>query len=828
MEIFLILLSVFGEIISVNLQESFGQVIQDQSGFSNYCVLGSTLATDSSDPILTDRGGYFTSSSYLSLPPNSLLPSRYLTLTNFYGILFIKIISPGTIFSIYNSNSVLIELSQSSTNSISIYQYDSLMYTGVRSATLELSIIYVDMWKPVLFSYSFYDISNCYPCGLSVTVDSTSIDIDGAGLTSGSYKARLGSYSGTDGFAGFITIFSLYDGTEYTTAYSVFSLMNGNSAPSGGTDPYTSSTGATCSCGVYSCTGSIVVPACIQCDSSCELYCSTTQTTCLDIVTICQPYAIVNNICDLTINYIDNCSEQTSSTICEECDSGYILSNDKNGCCLSGYYYDSILGCSACDSSCEKCSSGGTDGCTECVDENAEIITTPGTCACKSGFWASSENPIVCSPCFYTCAECSGSTVNDCLDCEDENSNLMNGTCECVDGYYWNSTSLVCEPCFFTCGKCSGPTSSECSECDDENSSLSEGNCNCFDNFYWNTSSLSCELCPSGCLLCVSYTQCSSCKNSFYLDNEFRCSACNDDCEECPSGKCQYCKTGFDLKAGACMRSQLFLTIKVLPFFRILLNFTENLFEPLSSTSLTMNAENDSLNFSVTQDTLKDYSVKIENLKVNKQKIEVFLLFNENLTSEHNSLLLKRDYSCLIIQGIIGKKKVPVYIKAISRSVASTITATAAFSVILNNKIGSVWIFVNTIQVLSYFPLINIDMPDKLSEFLIGVNPLGSLPNPWDSINLFNCNSTNLNPKFSDNGFICEYIIYNTGELLLCFSIGILILLILLFLHKIKFKYFKSTIVAKLGSYKWGYFYRFWIQSSIELVFPAIISLNTV
>jgi len=258
------------------------------------------------------------------------------------------------------------------------------------------------------------------------------------------------------------------------------------------------------------------------------------------------------------------------------------------------------------------------------------------------------------------------------------------------------------------------------------------------------------------------------------------------------------------------------------------LNFTESLLEPLTDSSLTMKAENDPVQFSVTQFTLSDYSLTLENLNVTKQAIEVFLLFNEGITSFKNSLLIKRDYNCTVILHRVNNKGVPVFVKAMSRSVASMVTASAAFSVISNTKIGSAWIFLNTIQVLSYLPLINIEMPNRLSEFLQGVNPLGSLPNLWDFVQTFNCDSPDLNPKFYDYGFTCKHFIYNTGELLLCFLIGILAFFLLLVLYISKCKYCRNVLTSKLGSYKWAYFYRFWMQSYIELAFPVVVSLNTV
>lgn len=107
-DIFILIPLALGALVHYNFKNSVGQVVSDLSGNQNYAVLGENLLEDSSDPIPTDRGLYFTSSEFLSLPPNSLQIDKFIPLKNFYIYIFIYIRSPGLVLSVIESeNSIL-------------------------------------------------------------------------------------------------------------------------------------------------------------------------------------------------------------------------------------------------------------------------------------------------------------------------------------------------------------------------------------------------------------------------------------------------------------------------------------------------------------------------------------------------------------------------------------------------------------------------------------------------------------------------------------------------------------------------------------------------
>ena len=81
--------------------QSYGQIIIDHSSNCYHSVLGSTLLKEEFEPILTDRGAYFNYYSYLTLPPNALLPKTPVMITNFYLVFYVFVAYYGKILSIY-------------------------------------------------------------------------------------------------------------------------------------------------------------------------------------------------------------------------------------------------------------------------------------------------------------------------------------------------------------------------------------------------------------------------------------------------------------------------------------------------------------------------------------------------------------------------------------------------------------------------------------------------------------------------------------------------------------------------------------------------------
>lgn len=137
MKIILILFkSIHSSLVDYDFTNAVGQVVLDTSGNENHAVLGPTLLEEASDPVLTDRGAYFTSATYIQLPPNSLRPLNSVALTNFYGVMFVYIISSGAIFTVTSSSTIKLKV-QHAGSTITFYQY--VLLSGSASDSLALS-----------------------------------------------------------------------------------------------------------------------------------------------------------------------------------------------------------------------------------------------------------------------------------------------------------------------------------------------------------------------------------------------------------------------------------------------------------------------------------------------------------------------------------------------------------------------------------------------------------------------------------------------------------------------------------------------------------------
>jgi hypothetical protein len=54
----------------------------------------------------------------------------------------------------------------------------------------------------------------------------------------------------------------------------------------------------------------------------------------------------------------------------------------------------------------------------------------------------------------------------DCSECVD-NAELVDGTCRCSEGFFFNDLTQTCDPCSLGCLMCKDDTIYSCTECTD-------------------------------------------------------------------------------------------------------------------------------------------------------------------------------------------------------------------------------------------------------------------------------------------------------------------------------------------------------------------------
>ncbi|KAL4503914.1 hypothetical protein ABPG72_022544 [Tetrahymena utriculariae] len=267
---------------------------------------------------------------------------------------------------------------------------------------------------------------------------------------------------------------------------------------------------------------------------------------------------------------ISPCSTCKNSTECLTCETGYTFDvtsnkcqpqcdsscltcnkpNDANSClsCKDGSFLNNLSQCLPCKSPCQKCSVSA-DKCTSCITNyNLNILLQQCSPICDSSCKTCSEakDSSKCLSCqdgyFFTSNTCQ-KCKQPCQTCQDQSDKCL--SCITSDFTYDASQFKCTSSCHSSCKTCSGPSQSNCTSC--------------FDSFYLDNSQ--CKACLSPCDNCTkSQDNCTSCINGYTL-NTNKCEiTCDSSCQTCSAPKnpnnCTSCKDGFYLNKGQCKSCQ--------------------------------------------------------------------------------------------------------------------------------------------------------------------------------------------------------------------------------------------------------------------------------
>ena len=311
-------------------------------------------------------------------------------------------------------------------------------------------------------------------------------------------------------------------------------------------------------------------------------HCSVMTSNLCDVCVTGYTVSPSNNMCCIIGTYYNSGSCSACYQDCASC-SAYpscltcILStasvNGGGTCvCNAGYYQSGSapLVCTSCYIDCKTCTGPSSSMCLSCSDSNA-ITTAPGTCNCNINFYASSSLPLICSPCYSDCSSCIGSTISSCTACNDPNAIISSipNSCLCKSGYFTTASNpIICIPCYLACSTCIGPLINDCATCLDPNAILISGKCQCKLKYYYVTNQ--CNSCYSTCNTCINqlYNSCLTCvdsnmilnsvpgeclcPNSMYF-NGIMCINCPVNCQICQADTCSQCITGYFLQQNVCI-----------------------------------------------------------------------------------------------------------------------------------------------------------------------------------------------------------------------------------------------------------------------------------
>ena len=397
-------------------------------------------------------------------------------------------------------------------------------------------------------------------------------------------------------------------------------------------------------------------------------------------------------------------------------------------------------------------------------------------------------------------------------------SNCSECSADCVFGCRDNRTSCtLCED--LLCASC--PDVSTCEECVQGASIQSPGiRCNCLDS-YINEGN-ACIKCEGG------YVQSNIC-----VSCDIKCIACTSNtCIKCSANaelynqKC-YCKLGFSGTL-TCNFVLFYANLSVSDENIIYIDFSDSLSITLAATDISITLDQNSVNFLLNQFTNTRYVIylQINGSIINNTQI---LLTLPKLISSENGILNNTEFA-LVLNGVTVNTDNPVRLvyMSICQTAISVATYVAASLSMMNPNPAALWSFINSIQMLIYIYLVNIEISPRFTGYLLGLRKYQVFPNIFDYFDSYKGNSHQFGHAV-ELGFIYNSVFSNIGSWVSCFLFFVALYYTLYILHWIlgKSNYKNSKLskflINKCEGYKYGFFLRFWIQAYLEIVVACFI-----
>ena len=389
-------------------------------------------------------------------------------------------------------------------------------------------------------------------------------------------------------------------------------------------------------------------------------------------------------------------------------------------------------------------------------------------------------------------------------------------------------------------GKCNLCSDDVCYHCTDyqnclscKSNSTSIGSvCQCDAGFFFNTTSEECQECTVGCLVCDG-DGCLVCEEVFYL-MDAECYSCGEKCLVC-EGSCTQCIPNAGVVGNGCQCdvnyggdncSRVYLNASLALYdARLVVTFTDILLIDLSALDITVDISCASFTWVLSKLTSAQYSVILTMNSAHPQCL-ANVNFLTSIYSVNNAKLMQTSVSVVIPESSDYKNSTVTseYTQIYAQISRYALVAVAALSALSANPAG-LWSFINTVQLLCFIPLANIDLPPSILGTLIGFRSYNIFPNL--PAYLYHGGETHTFTRATELGFPTSSIILNDGKqasaFVICISLSWILFSLSIFPCWCKFikEFFQST----LEQYRYSFFLRYGIQNYLDFCIACLLAL---
>lgn len=603
---------------------------------------------------------------------------------------------------------------------------------------------------------------------------------------------------------------------------------------------------------------------CLPCSGLCKTCTGPSKLECVDcmyggLLGDCSPdcpltsFVEIDGVCTPCNIECESCSSPAQCIVCRQ---GYYKLQLATLQCLEACpdgYYSEVLECQPCDISCKLCTQSTNRDCKECALSYISIQGKCVACPVGQGYLLTKSNEcLVCSPVCdikncplsefndWYCSSCFPMSILNIAEVEDSSE------CICKEGYLDvdPTTALTCNRCDSSCRTCFGTTPLECIACADRLAEFLQGiGCVCKAGYFVSASQV-CEECAQPCKTCANYSTCLSCTDpearliqgecikcpmGNYWSISEECMPCPEWCLSCTIQSCLQCEPDRELVDGLCECKndllsedglcKLKVNLTALDASSLRLEFASEPAQPIFQIDLAFNSTLE-LDWKLTQTDLPTiYSIIVNNESQNE--VEVNLALATQLFDTLGRPFSQASHTVTL--NFTRQSLTTPLTTTVQVTIGAQISTTAT-AFLYTSDITSFISLVSTIQLISFFPLINIPVSPMFRQYLIGVSvtePLLDYLRKFYSVSEY---PTFTRAEYAD--IDTSLYLFNISPFLIACIVAAVKLTVCVIIHAcIRDSGFKKLLKRVILSYRWNVVLGICICSFIDLIVYCLIQI---
>ena len=409
--------------------------------------------------------------------------------------------------------------------------------------------------------------------------------------------------------------------------------------------------------------------------------------------------------------------------------------------------------------------------------------------------------------------------ANNCAVCPSECSyGCFEGSCNLCD-------DQVCYHCNFydTCLSCR------------KNSSFQNLKCTCNDGYFWNSTSESCQSCEENCTIC-SETECLSCIYMYYpiytqcYACPEKCLSCDDPCTQCipnASFTSWVCTCDLNYNGVNCSSVILVVATATVDGPNITLVFSDPLSADLTASSIVVEFPDITFTWVVSKVLETEYIIALSSSSEYPSSNGT-LNFTGGIISVNNAELVNKSLIISLSESsnYQSATTASVFSAAYSKTSSYAVAGFGAISALHSNP-TALWSFINTIQLLCFIPLSNVDLPPEIQGTLVGLRSYNVFPNIFQRF--YHGGNTPNNTRAVALGFVSDSVILNAGKEVTSFGIFLCYYFVFYLLSFItcRIEFIRDFVKETVMEFKYGFFLRFAIQYYLEFCVTCLLAINS-